>query len=329
MAFHETAIFPTNISRGSSGGVGMGHNVFELDSGALSAIARWAKPRRTFNVRYGIRTYADLRAVHDFYIAREGTSNGFRYFWDFDHSTASDHRSAPTKDDETLGQGDGVTVIFQLLKTYTDSGTTRTRTIEKPISGTVLVAIDGVLQTEDTGGGGDYTVDYSTGEILFGSAPNGGGTPETVTAGCDYHTPVQFGPGTDELLNITHEAVEAGDIPDIELYEMVGNTSTPELPWTGRSSFQIIGASTLYDYSMGHTVSWLPNAANLFVTLPEIKDLDDGGPLFSFMNNGSFSLDFRNRSGGGLEFTLAVGQGAQLYVIDVSGTNTWEAIVGI
>jgi len=324
MAFHELAIFPTTVSRRTRSNVGHRHSVLELDSGALSVINRWPKPRRTYDARYGIRKFDDVRLVYEFYLARGGMENGFRFLDPFESTTHTDGRSTWSGSDEVLGQGDGVNVIFQLIKTYTSAGFTHTRTIEKPVI--AAVELDGAPQT---GSGTHYTLDASTGQIQFVTPPAGGPTPEQVTAGCLFHVPVQFGAEVDELLSISIDAFEGGSIPSIPMVEMVGNVTTPELPWSGGSSAQIVIGNLIYDYAMGHTVQFQVNTPNLFVTLPDITDLTPGGPYFMFKNKGPASLDFRNRKGGVLEWTLASGFGAVVGVVDVNGINKWVAIGGV
>jgi len=319
MAFIEDIIFPTNISRGSSGGPGFRHHVFEGDAGDIQTISRWPRERRTYNVRYGVREYADLRTVHNLYLAVGGLSSGFRYQDIFDWTTALDGRSAPDDEDAVIGTGDGTLKNFQLVKTYTVGTTTHTRNIEKPIAGSVVVALDGTPQTVTT----HYTLDASTGIVSFVTAP---GVGVSITAGCQFHVPVQFGASLDSLLNISLDRFESGNIPDIPLVEMVGNAATPKQPFRGGGSTQIVTDHTIYDYAFGHMVTWIPNSASKYVILPAIADLPGGGPIFHFHNgHGTNSLDFRDRETGSLSFSLAADVGALVGIRTTGSTNTWIA----
>jgi uncharacterized protein (TIGR02217 family) len=121
--------------------------------------------------------------------------------------------------DAILGDGDGVTLSYQFKKQYfvtlLDNSTIAIdRTIYLPVSGTVLVAVDGVLQTETT----DYVVNYSTGALDFtmGNAP-GVGT-NNVTAGFHFNEKVRF--DTQDLSQIM-EFFKAGSVPSIPLVEVI------------------------------------------------------------------------------------------------------------
>ena len=82
-----------------------------------------------------------------------------------------------------IGTGTGAPATFQLVKKYVRGSYQRSRKILKPISGTVLVAYGGVLQTENVG----YTINYATG-VLSGSPGNG----VAVTWGGEFDLPMIF-----------------------------------------------------------------------------------------------------------------------------------------
>jgi len=323
VAFHENAIFPTNISRGSRGGPIFRHSVLELDSGQPSVVSRWPTARRRYNAAYGIKRFADLQVVHDFWLGRGGISNGWRWFDLFDHSTAADHRGAPTATDVEIGTGDGSTTIFSMLKLYTSFDQTVTRVIEKPIDGTALVAVNSVTQTE----GADYTIDYSSGEIAFTLAPSAG---LSVSWGGEYHVPCQFAPDLDDAFEVSIDAFEAGAIPDIPILEMLGNTTTPEQPWRGGGSALALTADTLYDWSNGHALYLVPDASGHKLILPYRADLDPGGPIFHLYNSdAAFTIPVHSREAGALEFTLPAETGAIVITYDISGTLYWKGLKGV
>lgn len=116
--------------------------------------------------------------------------------------------------DLTIGDTYSVTKIynndFQIIKTYL-AGLTTEREISKPVDGTVLVAVDGTLQTLTT----DYTIDHTTGIITFvnGSVPL---AAEDVTVGYEFDVPCRFG---SDRLNINYNAYSVGDtnVPIIEV----------------------------------------------------------------------------------------------------------------
>lgn len=210
MNFHEIR-FPTDISLGSSGGPERRTEIVLLGSGHEERNTRWAHSRRRYNAGYGVKTLSDLNAVIEFFEERRGRLYGFRYK---DHTDFSSSASgAPvTAADQELGTGDGALTAFQLIRRYGADHAPYLRQITKPVSGTVLVAVDGAPQTE----GNDYTIDTATGLITFepGSLPGPG---SLITAGFEFDVPVRF---DSESLRLNLTRFKAGEIPDIPLIEI-------------------------------------------------------------------------------------------------------------
>lgn len=208
MAFHEVQ-FPTGISKGSSGGPRRVTDVVTLRSGFEQRNTIWADSRRMYNAGLGLQDLKDLYNVIQFFEARRAKLHGFRWK-DWADYKSLDPISAVTSNDIQIGVGDTSTVDFQLVKTYSDSSGSYTRTIKKPVSGTVVVALNSVAQTE----GVDYTVDHTTGIVTMNSAPGGG---VVVTAGFEFDVPVRF--DQDEI-SVNVEQFNAGAIPDIDIMEI-------------------------------------------------------------------------------------------------------------
>lgn len=206
MAFHEVS-FPTEIAYGSSGGPLRRTDIITLDSGFEERNTSWAKSRHKFNVSYGVKTYDTLHTLKEFWEARKGPLNGFR-FKDFSDFRSVGPQTAIADTDQLLGSGDTVEVDFQLIKTYTSSGYTYVRTIDKPITGTVIVSLNDVSQPSG------WTVDVTTGIITFSSPPGGG---VSVKAGYEFEVPVRF--AADEII-INLEAFNHGVLDDIFLLEV-------------------------------------------------------------------------------------------------------------
>lgn len=205
MSFHEIR-FPTSIAFHSSGGPERKTEIVTLGSGFEERNAVWANSRRRYDVGYGIKTLDDLHTVIAFFEARLGRLHGFR-FKDFGDFKSCAPLSAFSPTDQTLGAGDGTNKVFQLVKTYSSGSASWVRTIKKPVAGTVRAAIDGVETT-------DFTIDATTGEIAFATAPASGAV---ITAGFEFDTPARF--DTDSLsVNLSHFA--AGEIPSIPLVEI-------------------------------------------------------------------------------------------------------------
>lgn len=208
MAFHEVQ-FPTGISKGSSGGPRRMTDIVTLRSGFEQRNSIWTHSRRSYNAGLGLHDIKDLYSAVEFFEARRGRLHGFRWK-DWADYKSKDPISAVTSTDIQIGVGDNSETDFQLVKTYSASSNSYTRTIKKPVSGTVKVALDGSLQTE----GVDYDVDYTTGIITFDAAP---GSAVVVTAGFEFDVPVRF--DQDQIV-VNVEQFNAGSVPDIDVLEI-------------------------------------------------------------------------------------------------------------
>jgi len=206
MAFHEIR-FPDNISRGARGGPERRTQIVELASGDEERNASWANSRRRYDAVYGIRRADDLAAVVAFFEARNGRLYGFRWkdWGDYKSCLPS---GVPSATDQGIGAGDGATTAFQLVKAYTSGAQTWTRTITKPVAGTVTVALNGIAQASG------WSVDTTTGLVTFTTAPV---SSVAITAGFEFDVPVRF--DTDQL-DVTHDLERLGSITSIPLIEV-------------------------------------------------------------------------------------------------------------
>ena len=208
MAFHEIR-FPTDISRGASGGPERRTEIVTLGSGFEERNQRWADSRRRYDAGYGVRGVGDLYDVIAFFEERRGQLHGFRWRdWSDYRSGAPGSGIAAT--DQAIGTGDASETDFQLVKIYGSDFAPWTRDIKKPIAGTIKVALDGTEQAE----GADYTLDATTGVISFTSAPGSG---VLVTAGFWFDVPARF--DTDRL-EVSLERFSHGEIPNIPIVEV-------------------------------------------------------------------------------------------------------------
>ncbi|MCR8724123.1 DUF2460 domain-containing protein [Frigidibacter sp. ROC022] len=206
MAFHEVR-FPDNISRGARGGPERRTQIVELASGDEERNASWANSRRRYDVAYGIRRADDLAAVVAFFEARNGRLHGFRFKdWADYKSCLPSGTPAPT--DQMIGTGDGETTAFQLVKTYASGSQSWTRTITKPVAGTVRIALDAAEQF------GGWSVDTTTGVVTFDTAP---ATGVAVTAGFEFDVPARF---DTDALDVTLDLERLGSITSIPLLEI-------------------------------------------------------------------------------------------------------------
>ncbi len=206
MAFHDIR-FPDNISRNARGGPERRTQIVELASGDEERNASWANSRRRYDAAYGIRRVDDLAAVVAFFEARNGRLYGFRWK-DWADSKSCLPSGTPAATDQSIGTGDGTKTAFQLVKTYTSSSQSWTRTITKPVAGTVTVAVDG------TGQSSGWSVDTTTGVVSFSTAP---ATGAAITAGFEFDVPVRFDTDT---LDVTLDIERLGSITSIPLIEV-------------------------------------------------------------------------------------------------------------
>ncbi len=210
MSFHEVR-FPTEISRGASGGPERRTDIVVLGSGYEERNARWAHARRHYNAGYGVKSLDHLHDVLAFFEERRGRLYGFRWK---DHADwrSCPPQTMPTALDQTIGIGDGGTASFQLVKRYGSSFAPYDRPIKKPVDGSLLLAVDGAPQAE----GAAFDLDTSTGLVTFraGYVPASGAT---ITAGYAFDVPVRF--DTDKL-EVNIDGFRHGAIPSIPLVEI-------------------------------------------------------------------------------------------------------------
>lgn len=206
MAFHDTR-FPVDISRGARGGPERRVQIVELASGDEERNASWSNSRRRYDVAYGIRQADDLAAVVAFFEARGGRLYGFR-FKDWSDFKSSLPSVATSRTDQSLGTGTGALQTFQLVKRYTSGAQTWTRTITKPVAGTLLVALNGVNRASG------WTINTATGILTFTVAPALG---VAVAAGFEFDVPVRF---DSEAMDVTLDFERLGSINSIPLVEL-------------------------------------------------------------------------------------------------------------
>ena len=109
---------------------------------------------------------------------------------------------------QAIGTGDGATKAFQLVKSYVSGAGSETRTITKPVQGTVVPYLAGIKQTSG------WSVNTTTGVLTFLTAPAQG---IAVTADFEFDVPVRF--DTDSMA-VTIEQIDLhqwSDIPVIEI----------------------------------------------------------------------------------------------------------------
>lgn len=208
MSFHDIR-FPANLSFGSLGGPERRTEVVTLANGFEERNSPWAQSRRRYDAGAGLRSLDDIDALVAFFEARHGRLHAFRW------KDWSDYKScrpseAPSAVDQEIGRGDGVTVVFQLIKTYLSGAESYVRPIVKPVVDSVRIAIASDPKLE----GVEYNVDHATGLVTFVTPPDIGAQ---VTAGYEFDVPVRF--DTDALLTSV-ASFQAGEVPSVPVVEV-------------------------------------------------------------------------------------------------------------
>ncbi len=208
MTFHEVR-FPANLSFGSVGGPERRTEIVTLANGFEERNTPWAHSRRRYDAGVGLRSLDDVEALIAFFEARRGQLFAFRW------KDWADYKSCPASKavgplDQIIGQGDGVTTVFALSKTYRSGEESYLRPILKPVLGSVLVAVAGDPKVDTV----EFWVDVATGAVTFAVPPDLG---VPVTAGFEFDVPVRF--DTDRI-QTSVASFQAGDVPNVPVLEV-------------------------------------------------------------------------------------------------------------
>jgi uncharacterized protein (TIGR02217 family) len=144
-----------------------------------------------------------------FFEARRGRLFSFRW------KDWSDFKSGmPSKEvgmlDQVIGIGDSVKSAFQLCKVYRSGDQDYCREVTKPVTGTIVLAIDGVEHFEDE----HFVLDSTTGVVSFNEPP---AETAVITAGYEFDVPVRF---DSDILEVSAAGFEAGEIPSVPIVEV-------------------------------------------------------------------------------------------------------------
>lgn len=199
--FHDVS-FTMRLALGAVGGPERRTEVLALASGREVRNAVWARSKRRWDVGGAVTDLAGLQELLAFFEARMGRLFGFRFRDPLDHSSAV-AGGAVSALDQLIGVGDGARRVFGLVKDY--GGVTRT--IARPVLGTVRVAVDGV---EAVSG---WALD-EVGAVAFDAAPEAGAV---VTAGFEFDCAVRF--EADRMEGVV-EAFGAGRVVNVGLVEL-------------------------------------------------------------------------------------------------------------
>jgi uncharacterized protein (TIGR02217 family) len=195
--FHEIR-FPDNIAYGATGGPEFATTVIVTGAGHEQRNVNWAEARGRWDVGSGLNNQQQLDALIAFFRARKGKAFGFR-FKDWTDFKATE---------QLLGTGDDSTITFQLIKLYPSGSAVESRTIAKPVAGTVQIFLDGVEQLSG------WYVDVTTGVVTFTSPPT---QNIDVTADFEFDVPVRFDTDHMAVTIETYKLHHWQQIPIVEL----------------------------------------------------------------------------------------------------------------
>ncbi len=195
-------VFAPPLGFQSSGGPVWQTSVVPLANGGETRNARRARPLRRWSVMGVPVSRSEADELIRFFNARSGAFQGFRFRDPF----VSQSAAVITPVDQRIGTGDGVTMQFQLVL---DDGASAFRTITRPVTGSVRVAVDGVESEA-------FTVDDTTGVVTLTSPPANGAV---ITAGFSFDTPVRFDQDALEISQTNTGAFQLVRLTLIELQE--------------------------------------------------------------------------------------------------------------
>tara|TARA_R110000744_G_scaffold104945_2_gene200743 strand:- start:642 stop:1604 length:963 start_codon:yes stop_codon:yes gene_type:complete len=317
MGFHEQAVFPSKIAVGSTFGPGFNTAVVEVRGGAETRTGYYETPRHLGDISRGIDTWDDLMLIKQFYIARLGAAYGFRFPDPGDYTSAANGYDVPTPTDQLIGDTNGALTSFQLRKQYQDGGVIRNRSIQKPIETSVRVALDNVEVL--TG----WSVDDTTGVILFTSPPAGG---QTLKAGFEFHVPCRFDDDSDKGLLTSFNEFRNGNLQPIGIIELIDERPTDDEAYRGGSKTFTMTTDVAVTPATGLLIRAAPDQDNLRVVLPITQYLESGGPYFYIQNNqATYNLIVATAALDTVA-TLAPTEVYQLLISDQAGVKTWFAL---
>lgn len=164
--------------------------------------ADWQQARLRFDVGPGLRSIEDLQTLLGFFRSMRGNALAFRFRDSTDCSSAG-MTGTPTAEDVVLAVGDGVQRRFELVKRY---GQGEVRRITRPAPGSILVAVDGVIEAE---------WDLASGGVIEFAEPPAMG--RRISAGFLFDVPVRF---EEPQLRVSRKTYLAGELSSVPLLEV-------------------------------------------------------------------------------------------------------------
>jgi uncharacterized protein (TIGR02217 family) len=278
--FLNTPRFPDTISYGSAGGPEYNTTIVTMSSGQEYRNSNWSYPRQRYDVAFGVKSHAELEDVYYFFHIAKGKQNGFR-FKDFMDYTSTLLGSVPSMLDQNIGAGNGILVAFQLKKTYSKGALVQERIISKPISGTVLIAIGGVSDS-------NWTLNDTTGVVTFDADTVRNITGASNAVNCELITDtnhnlsvgnsVWLDSFTGDWAGLNNQRFVIQSVP-------AGNKFTINKDTTGYAVYSANGGATNTIPQTGEIIT-----AGFEFDVPVRFDSDYMPATFEFWNHGSMSI---------------------------------------
>jgi uncharacterized protein (TIGR02217 family) len=313
MAFHNVSL-PPALQYGSVFGFGFATLVQETASGHEFRVARQSQARHRYRPIKQIQTTEEAIELKEFAIGRRGSLHSFRLKDWLDYTSNADGKTAPTMLDQVLGTGDGTTTQFQLLKVYdTDGDAPYTRTITLPVSGTVLVAVEGVLS--------EVTVS-SAGVITLGAAPALG---EIVTAGFNFDVPVRFETGLDKFAGMRLDAYGTWSMDALECVEVLDELEWPERWYPGGATDHGTPATDISLATIDGELHVIAQTASINAFLPAPDEIPNGPRVFvvHVKSTATGTVQLRDDDGATVGTAIAAGATKRIGLYESSGSKVW------
>lgn len=201
--FIDSVVFPEKISWGASVGPTYNTIVIPVMSGNEKRNATWLDPLHMFDVSHGVKTYAQIKELVNFFHLVKGRLIGFRF------KDPSDYQVTDIEGSVNDGLNvAGSTGICEMYKTYNaGSELPYNRRITKPF-GTIKVYLNGIETSF-------FTVDLNKGIITL--SPTHFSPTDTVSWSGGFHVPCRF--NVDQMkINIEdYNSYAWGQIPVVEI----------------------------------------------------------------------------------------------------------------
>jgi uncharacterized protein (TIGR02217 family) len=160
--------------------------IVKTDGGFEVRNSRWSYPlhEMEFDLSPGVAgDDDDLEELRELFYAAGGAAESFKFRDRFDYQAT----------DSQIGIGDGGTIIWQLVKTYTRGALSRTRKITRPVAGTVVIKVNGAVAP-------GATVNYATSEVSITPAV---GIGQIITATFEFDIPVRFADDSIDFIGLS------------------------------------------------------------------------------------------------------------------------------